>query len=163
MKRNFPAVIAIAAFLVAGCEATYDMDGYPTHQARPGVRPAIGAVGGGASGALLCSRVGKGNGKVAMAAVCGIGGALAGLGIGNTMDRTDALQQDRMFRSPPGSQFRYQDQNTGSRGNLLMLQPTTDGGQYCREFQHEGYVGGRMQRMHGTACQQPDGSWKIVG
>jgi hypothetical protein len=33
---------------------------------------------------------------------------------------------------------------------------------YCREFQTQTMVGGQPQPSYGTACQQPDGSWKIV-
>jgi hypothetical protein len=32
----------------------------------------------------------------------------------------------------------------------------------CREFQTSGLVGGRMEQLYGTACQQPDGSWRVV-
>lgn len=34
---------------------------------------------------------------------------------------------------------------------------------YCREYQTQTVVGGQVQPSYGTACQQPDGSWKIVG
>ena len=36
-------------------------------------------------------------------------------------------------------------------------------GQYCREFTQTIQVGGESQQGHGTACRQPDGSWKIQG
>lgn len=35
-------------------------------------------------------------------------------------------------------------------------------GTYCREFETFGMVGGRRERLYGTACQQPDGSWRVV-
>ena len=35
-------------------------------------------------------------------------------------------------------------------------------GAYCREFQTSALIGGRMEPMYGTACQQPDGSWRVV-
>lgn len=34
--------------------------------------------------------------------------------------------------------------------------------EYCREFTREVMVGGQAQPGYGIACQQPDGSWKIV-
>ncbi|MBC7908387.1 MAG: hypothetical protein H7Y60_16790 [Rhodospirillaceae bacterium] len=41
--------------------------------------------------------------------------------------------------------------------------PYTDGyGRYCREYQSMMTVGGSAQRGYGTACLQPDGSWRIV-
>lgn len=35
-------------------------------------------------------------------------------------------------------------------------------GQYCREYQSTVRVGGVVRPSYGTACQQPDGSWRIV-
>ena len=33
----------------------------------------------------------------------------------------------------------------------------------CRDYTAKAKIGGRNQRIHGTACQQPDGSWRIDG
>lgn len=33
---------------------------------------------------------------------------------------------------------------------------------YCREFHTTVFVGGAPQHLHGIACLQPDGSWRIV-
>ncbi len=35
-------------------------------------------------------------------------------------------------------------------------------GRYCREFQKEIVVGGRIRNGYGRACMQPDGSWEVV-
>ena len=35
-------------------------------------------------------------------------------------------------------------------------------GRLCREYQTTINVGGVMQPSYGTACQQPDGTWRIV-
>jgi surface antigen len=35
-------------------------------------------------------------------------------------------------------------------------------GTYCREYQQEITVGGKEQQSYGTACRQPDGTWKIL-
>ena len=35
-------------------------------------------------------------------------------------------------------------------------------GQYCREFQRDIIIDGKPERAYGTACLQPDGTWKIV-
>lgn len=34
--------------------------------------------------------------------------------------------------------------------------------QYCREYTQQVIVGGYVQQSYGTACMQPDGSWRIV-
>ncbi|MEQ8398496.1 hypothetical protein [Thalassobaculum sp.] len=33
---------------------------------------------------------------------------------------------------------------------------------YCREYTTTAYVNGRPVESYGTACRQPDGSWRIV-
>jgi hypothetical protein len=38
--------------------------------------------------------------------------------------------------------------------------PTSSG--YCREYQATMTIDGRPQPVYGTACLQPDGSWRIV-
>jgi hypothetical protein len=35
-------------------------------------------------------------------------------------------------------------------------------GQTCREYQTTTDIGGRRQPAYGTACLQPDGTWRIV-
>jgi hypothetical protein len=58
----------------------------------------------------------------------------------------------------------------GLTGSVALAQPlpmqripTTDpNGAYCREYQQRVTVGGRPQESYGTACMQPDGSWKIL-
>ena len=43
-------------------------------------------------------------------------------------------------------------------------EPTYDygNGPYCREFQTTVVIDGQPQSAHGTACQQPDGTWAVV-
>jgi hypothetical protein len=35
-------------------------------------------------------------------------------------------------------------------------------GQTCREYQSTAVIGGAVRPVHGTACLQPDGAWRIV-
>lgn len=35
-------------------------------------------------------------------------------------------------------------------------------GRLCREYQSTGWVGGTQSAIYGTACLQPDGSWRVV-
>jgi putative SOS response-associated peptidase YedK len=35
-------------------------------------------------------------------------------------------------------------------------------GSYCREYQISGTIDGRRQRLYGTACLQPNGSWDFI-
>ena len=38
----------------------------------------------------------------------------------------------------------------------------TPDGRYCREFRMHGVVNGQTMPLHGTACLEPDGSWRVV-
>ncbi len=39
---------------------------------------------------------------------------------------------------------------------------TADASSYCREYQSTSVIDGAPQTMYGTACRQPDGTWRIV-
>jgi len=39
---------------------------------------------------------------------------------------------------------------------------TASNGQTCREYQTTMTIDGQPQQTHGTACLQPDGTWRIV-
>jgi hypothetical protein len=32
----------------------------------------------------------------------------------------------------------------------------------CRPYESQTVIGGQPQTIHGTACQQPDGTWRIM-
>lgn len=51
---------------------------------------------------------------------------------------------------PAPASYTIVDNSVGSRG-----------GDYCREYNQNVTVGGRTQASYGTACMQPDGSWKV--
>jgi hypothetical protein len=36
-------------------------------------------------------------------------------------------------------------------------------GRTCRQYQTTSVIGGYAQRVQGTACLQPDGSWRVAG
>jgi hypothetical protein len=51
----------------------------------------------------------------------------------------------------------------GASGSVTPIRDgTSSSGNYCREFQHEVRVGGKVEQAYGTACRQPDGSWQIL-
>lgn len=62
-----------------------------------------------------------------------------------------------------GQQITWNNPQSGNSGTIT---PIRDGyaasGSYCRRFQQTITVGGQKQQAYGKACQQPDGSWKIV-
>jgi surface antigen len=37
-----------------------------------------------------------------------------------------------------------------------------ESGDYCRDYSQIVRIGGQVQESYGTACLQPDGSWRVV-
>ncbi|MAW13668.1 MAG: glycine zipper 2TM domain-containing protein [SAR116 cluster bacterium] len=129
-----------------------------------------GAVVGGLAGGLLGAQVGQGSGRVAAAAVGAALGALAGSAIGKSLDdRSQQLAGNAVKTShtaPIGQQISWsnpQNANGAAQGYVVPIRDGRDSaGNYCREYQNTIIVGGKKQSAYGTACRQPDGSWKIV-
>ena len=49
------------------------------------------------------------------------------------------------------------------RGQIVPGKYYQQNGQYCRSYTHTIYIGGEPQTSRGTACRQPDGTWRTVG
>ena len=118
-------------------------------------------------GGLLGSQFGSGGGALAMTAVGTLAGAAIGNSIGKRMDEQDRMRmreaEQRAYGAPINETIVWNNPNSGNSGTI---KPIRDGrredGQYCREFQSEITVGGKREQGYGRACQQRDGSWKIV-
>lgn len=151
--------LIVATFLggtLTGCSET----GY-------GNKQTIGTVGGAVAGGLIGSRFGGGSGKLAAVGIGTLLGAFAGSEVGKSLDRADETYAQRAasqaYQAPIGDTIRWNNPQSGNYGTVT---PTRDGysnnGAYCREYQQTVYVGGQAQQANGTACRQPDGTWKIV-
>jgi surface antigen len=83
------------------------------------------------------------------------------------MDEVDRMRANeavvRAHAAPLGEKVTWNNPESGHRGSVT---PTRDGysdsGSYCREFYETVNIGGRTEDAYGVACQQPDGSWRIV-
>jgi surface antigen len=154
--RKITLAAVASAFLLAGCNT-----------AEYGNKQSIGTLMGAAGGALAGSQVGKGRGQLVAVAVGTALGGLLGSEVGKSLDRADraaiAQAEYRALEAPVGEPINW---NNPDSGNYGQVQTVRDGrassGAYCREYQHSISVGGRIQEAYGTACQQPDGSWKVV-
>lgn len=153
ISRLAPAIALVLA--LGACDTT------------GGTKQTIGTIGGGAAGALLGSQFGHGTGKLAMVGLGTLAGALVGGSVGKSLDSADRMAaqgaEQRAYGAPIGETIAWNNPQSGNRGTIT---PTRDGyaanGSYCREFQQSITVGGQQQRGYGTACRQPDGTWKIV-
>jgi surface antigen len=121
----------------------------------------VGNVIGGVAGGLLGNQVGRGSGRTAATIGGTLVGVLVGGSVGRSMDAVDqGCVQGALDYLPDNRAISWQ----GDGANYRM-QPTrsweVSDGRYCREYQTVATVGGRRQRAYGTACRQPDGSWRI--
>jgi surface antigen len=123
----------------------------------------VGALTGGVVGGLLGSQFGGGSGKVAAAAGGALLGAYLGGNIGRTMDRLDRLEMQKALETAPtGRAVRWRNPDNG---NSYTVKPTRTyyvKNQACREYTTHALIGGKSQQIHGKACRQSDGAWRVV-
>lgn len=138
--------------------------------AENGSKPTIsnkttGIVAGAAVGAVAGSAVVGGT-------VATIVGALAGAYIGGEIgkslddrDRKSMAQstQTALSSSPAGKTSRWNNPDSGSSGSVTPQPTYRDAkGRLCREYQETVNSKGQTQTGYRTACQESDGSWRIV-
>lgn len=155
MRLKSLAIVALLALFTAGCADS------------PGPKQTVGTVGGAVLGGLLGSQVGGGSGRLWATGAGAVLGALAGSEIGKSLDRADQMYmsqttQASLEHTKSGTTSTWNNPDTGHSGTVTPTDTyKQDDGSYCREFQQTVTVGGEMQEAYGTACRQPDGSWKI--
>ncbi len=148
---------AVAVSLLAAC-ATQDM----------GDKQVGGALIGAAAGGLVGSQIGRGSGALAATAIGTLLGAYAGSEVGKSLDKADQAYaqqaEQRAYAAPTGQTILWNNPESGNQGSFTPLRDGTDQatGAYCREYETTVTVGGKTQKAYGTACRQPDGSWKVV-
>lgn len=132
-----------------------------------GTKQTAGALGGAVAGGLIGAQMGKGTGKMVATGVGTLLGAFVGSEIGASLDKADQgmMQQasQRAYTAPVGERIAWNNPQSGHSGTITT---TRDGysnsGTYCREFSQTVNVGGKVEQAFGSACQQPDGSWRLV-
>ena len=132
-----------------------------------GEKQTVGAVGGAALGGLLGSQFGDGKGRLVATGAGVLIGGLIGSEIGRTMDEQDEMRANQAVveahEAPLGETIVWNNPDSGHTGTVTPVRDgTSSSGLYCREFQQTITVGGRTETAYGTACRQPDGTWKIV-
>ncbi|SMF16387.1 Surface antigen [Tistlia consotensis] len=123
----------------------------------------VGQILGGALGGLAGAQIGSGNGKLAATAGGAVLGLLVGGEIGRSFDAADAAcAQYALEAGDTGRTVTWRDPDDGVGYRLTPTRTFRRGDGYCREYTGTASVGGRIQRTYGTACRQPDGSWRLV-
>ncbi len=108
-----------------------------------GNKTLLAQILGGAGGALL--------------------GVLIGTEIGGSLDAADAAcAQEALETADTGRPVVWNNPDLGTQYAMVPTRTYENAGTYCREYTTRASVGGRTQEAYGTACRQPDGSWRIV-
>ncbi len=147
MKTIYVAIASLAMVLSA-CQS-------------PPTKEQQGMVIGGIVGGVVGSQVGGGRGRTAATIVGTIAGAAIGGSIGRSMDETDRLKAAHTLetvRTGVSSEWKNPDTRNEYRVTPTRTYETTEGP--CREYTMDARVGGKPETVYGTACRQPDGSWR---
>lgn len=159
-KRSYKtAVIALGVAAMTTLGACQGIQDNP--------KTSAGTVLGGVGGAVLGSQFGSGTGQLAATAAGTLLGAYVGSEIGKSLDRADRQAmmsaQQRAYAAPVGETIAWNNPDSGNRGTIT---PVRDGysqsGSYCREYRSTVTIDGRREEAVGTACQQSDGTWRVV-
>jgi surface antigen len=123
----------------------------------------LGAIGGGFAGAQF----GHGSGNLAATAIGTLLGAFIGHQVGESLNRADALAatsaERNAYQAQIGQTISWNNPETGHSGAITPIRDGRDSsGNYCRAFEQSVMVDGRSEQASGTACRQPDGSWRVV-
>ena len=157
MPRSLMECVAIVMLVVVAATGCATIEDNP--------KASIGAFGGAAFGGLIAAAAGGGGAAIAGAV---IGGALLGAFAGNMLDQRDKrlaaeAQQRALESAPTGRPVAWTNPDSGHSGTVTPMRTYQSGGTYCREFQNDVVIGGKKENAYGTACRQPDGSWKVQG
>jgi surface antigen len=127
-----------------------------------------GTLLGAAAGGLVGSQFGGGAGKGILTGLGVVLGGVLGNEAGRSLDRADQIQAEQATQraletAPSGQVQAWRNPDNGNSGTITPKPAyRAPDGRYCREYQQTIIVGGEARQAYGTACRQPDGTWKIV-
>ena len=156
MRSNRLFAGVVAALMLAACTNQY------------GPKQTGGAIIGAGLGGLAGSQIGSGTGRLAATGAGVLLGAWLGSEIGASLDRADEAAANQAAQTawesnPDGQASPWRNPNSGHSGYTTPTHTyQTASGQDCRDYQTAVVIDGRTQTATGTACRQPDGTWRIV-
>lgn len=161
LRSNGLKRLSIAAILTVSLSACQNAQNAP--------KQTMGTLMGAGVGALLGTQMGGGKGKLAAVVIGTLGGAYLGSEIGKSLDAADRMYmeknaQNTLEYSKVGTMSSWKNPDSGHSGTFKPTRTyASTPGENCREYESTIYIDGREETATGTACRQPDGSWKISG
>ncbi|MEP0519648.1 MAG: RT0821/Lpp0805 family surface protein [Hyphomicrobiales bacterium] len=152
MKLKVLALLAASGLALAGCQGV-------------GPKQGVGALAGAVAGGVVGNQFGGGSGKAVATTLGVIAGGLIGSELGRSLDAQDrrraqnaeyqALEYGRV-----GSPVVWRNPDSGRYGEVTPTRTYNNNSLQCREYSHTIYIDGRPETAKGTACRQPDGTWR---
>lgn len=149
--KLFAAIMLASALGVSGCATD------------TGPKENAGMIVGGLLGGVLGHQVGGGRGQTAATALGTLIGASIGGSVGRSMDDVDRMKVGATLETTrTGVTSRWENPDSGHEYAVTPTRTYETAEGPCREYTMEAQIGGQTEQVYGTACRQPDGSWKIV-
>jgi len=146
-------VIGLSGLALAGCQN--------------GPKQGFGQVAGGLTGGLIGSQFGSGSGKLAATALGAVVGTMVGGEIGRQLDEADQralydAQYNALEYGNAGTPVAWKNPDSGHYGEVVPGPGYKVNAHNCRDYTDTIFIDGQPQVARGTACRQPDGTWKPV-
>jgi len=151
---------AISAALLCGLVLT----GCQSDNQKEMIGGVLGAVGGG----LLGSQVGGGKGQLVAVGIGTLAGSMLGRSIGADLDELDRMKaaettQESLEYGKTGTSSTWSNPDSGHSGSVTPTRTyQTAEDQPCREYTSTVNIDGKTEEAVGTACREPDGTWRII-
>ena len=146
---------------------TYQDDGY-YRECRNRPDPG-GVIAGALIGGLLGNAVGRGGGRAGATVAGVIVGGAAGAALTNHVECGDRSYIYRTYydgfnAGRTHQSYRWRNPQSGNYGEVRVDSYYTDpDGFRCVNFAQSFHIDGDKRERQGSACQQPDGTWAVVG
>lgn len=118
---------------------------------------------GGILGGVLGAQVGQGSGRTAATIAGTILGATVGGAVGRSMDDNDRRKTAAALETVrTGVAAEWRNPDTGNQYAVVPTRTYQASTGPCREYTVDAIIAGRKDKVYGTACRQPDGSWRVM-
>jgi surface antigen len=149
MSRSYFITALLALAFLGACESNPSKED-------------IGMITGAVLGGVLGHQVGNGSGRTAATIGGAALGAFLGSRIGRSMDREDQRKAAHALEvAPDGRSTAWRNPNTGQIYSVTPTRTYGSASSPCRDFTTTTEIESREEVVHGMACRQPDGSWKV--
>lgn len=127
-----------------------------------GPKESAGMIIGGIIGGVLGHQVGTGSGQDVATGLGAVIGAAVGGSVGRSMDELDRMKVAASLETVrTGVTTRWENPDSGNEYAMTPTRTYETAKGPCREYTLDAQIGGQTEQIYGTACRQPDGSWKI--